>query len=267
MPAPQDRTLGARCTQDSDCDPPGVCLVPYSGATSVAASERTGFCTKPCATDDACGGSAPKCQAYAGEGSLTTSICAPLSFLGCESEAGCPSNLTCGAYALRPVAWQAVTACRARISAGTAGAIGGACTPGIPCVNGLCIIDNASPEQRSCSTPCVGGEQGTADCRATLNSPDAVCTVVTLPGDEPSTVPNPRLRLRMCVRETPRLRGDCTGTARCAADAPYCVSFGSGTPECLPRCGEGAESVDCPGAAPRCLQGTAGALTANFCSP
>jgi len=260
--APTDKALGARCTSDNDCTAPGVCLVPFSGASSVPSPERTGFCTKPCTDDDECSGNAPRCQTFTGEGTLNTTICTPTSFQGCESEGDCPSDLTCGVYAVRPVTWNAVVACRARLTSGTPSAIGASCTTGIPCVNGLCVVDNHTPsESRSCSTPCAS----TSECKELLGA-DAVCTSVTLPANEPGTVANPKLRPRLCVKETPRLRGDCSGVGtRCAADAPYCVLQSNGVMECVPACGQGAQSQACPQAAPTCRQGTAGTLTDNFC--
>jgi hypothetical protein len=240
--------LGVACLADDDCNAiPGSCLIPYYGINQAPEASRTGFCTKPCTNDSNCGGGAPKCVSFGGEGANTTQLCAPPAFLPCDSEATCaPSQLTCGVYAVNFPPLKAARACRAPTAAG-AKEVGEACSPGIACRNGLCLRDDGGIERR-CAAPC----DADADCSA---QPGASCLTVTL--DLESQPTTPRLRTRVCVPDGQSQLLPCSSDrTKCNLDAPNCVSFDGGTTEvCAPACADANAAQQCPSSgATRCRE-------------
>lgn len=225
-----DRSFGAACSINDDCNAPAFCLKPYGGGS--------GLCTVVCAGDQDCSAHAPSCRPYPDGAGNQIKLCAVETFTGCTREADCAAaDLSCGLFSVTPTK-EVVQACRVRMRSGFA--IGETCSQAIPCANGLCLPVGSTGDQR-CLTPCGA----TGDCDATLAGQEPQCLAVTV--NPHALGSQPRARAAICVPGGPSQLVSCAASAgACHADAPDCVLFTGDTgTKCAQACADGG--VKCPG--------------------
>jgi hypothetical protein len=233
-----DKSIGARCTADSECATVGATKL-FCLLSSVTASDgkRFGFCTFKCADPDttcSTAGVPAACFSFNDSELRPQRLCVRTLPAAASKPAvfSCRNDLECadfgpGACALfdhKPAAGSAPSVdapfllCDVRRESGVSE---GTCTPTPSnATNGLCLPGHpfsASAAARPCGA--------SSDCPA-----GHVCAKAEFarPGFAPR-------RVDLCVKKQTRCE-KCTDDDKCGADAPHCIEVKTGDKRCVTEC-------------------------------
>lgn len=221
------QNLGTTCSVDADCGGSLFCVIPYGG-------HSVGFCSQKCTDDMGCSANAAfRCLGYQSDSQIAH-VCAPPSFLACQTDAECaPSGLSCGVYSggSTPANSLSLMACRSQIAGGAAA---GAGCNAMSCTSGLCIQQSANDADRVCTVAC----KVDADC--STFAAGTKCEPVTVGGADRAGVYFPFVRANVCVPRGDSYGVSCSANADvCTGNAPDCVMpVGSTQSVCAPRCSD-----------------------------